>query len=165
MKHACSLCAGIIQTDHEDEAIKFDKSKCFLEITCIELIPVALHIPAKDMKEPRYGTTRSIFSTMKLCFPGRVDAVIVIRVVKISNDSYSSDVLSAFEGAKKFCGPIFADSSPAMIEDKLDIGHEDPVAKHKLNSIMTSDALPTLDVILGELVQTYVKLSKRKMGK
>ena len=109
----------------------------------IEMRPVPPRRHCKNPIEPRHGTIRSIFLRLKNSDVNVSDELHAIRAIRISNDLYGSDTLSAYEMAKGFSKPLIVDQRPIPIDDSLRAAHDELIAKRKLTLIMRSNKFLT----------------------
>lgn len=103
----------------------------------IYLVPPRLH--CKNPIDPRHVTIRSIFLHLKIAEPEVSDATNAVRAIRISNDLYGSDTLSAYEMAKGFSKPLLADQRPLPVDKSLPLAHEELIAKVILTLRMRSN--------------------------
>lgn len=152
---------GSIQADNAFVENGFDKLR---ELYDIELRPVPPRRHQKSPIEPRHSTIRSIFLRLKSASPSTSDALHAIRAIRISNDLYGLDKMSAFEMAKGFSKPLMINQKPIPVDDELRIAHDELIAKRKLTLILRSNATTNESFKIGDLVQIYIKDGKQKRG-
>lgn len=117
------------------------------------------------MLEPRHGPIRSIFIRLRHAFPGEFPQSLAIHAVRISNDLYGSDVISAFEAAKGYSRPINPDVPPAPVDAEMLEAHANLVARRKLTKILRSHSLEENEFRTGDLVQIFMKRGHEKRGR
>lgn len=147
-----------------DGAFNNDIFKSFLDIYDVDLRPVPPRRHCKNAIEPRHGTIRSIFLRLKSADSKTSDSLHAIRSIRISNDLYGSDTLSAFEMAKGYSKPLVANQRPIQVDAELQAAHDELIAKRKLTLIMRSNTFPSQSFKVGDLVQIYINDGKSKRG-
>lgn len=108
----------------------------FLSRFDVEMRPVPPRRHAKNAIEPRNRTIRSMFLRLKNAEPDLSDNLHAIRAIRISNDLYGSDTLSAYEMAKGFTKPLCVDQKPRPVDEELRNAHDELIAKRKLTLIL-----------------------------
>lgn len=71
------------------------------------------------MLEPRYGPIQSIYILLRHADTTALHAVHAIRTVRIYNDHYGSDILTAFKDAKGYARPVDSYVPPVPFEKEL----------------------------------------------
>lgn len=131
----------------------------------IKLRPTPPNRHQKNMLEPRHGPIRSIFIRLRHASPTEPLPVLALRAVRVSNDIYGSDVISAYEAAKGYTRPINSCMPPVPVDHELVEAHSNLVARRKLTRILRSHSLTEHNFRLGDLVEVYQKRGKQKRGK
>ena len=147
-----------------DGAFVNDEFKAFLNQYGIEFRPVPPRRHCKNPIDPRHGVIRSIFLKLKHAEPDVSDELHAIRSVRMSNDLYGTDTLSAYEMAKGYTKPVIAGQLPIAVDDELQKAHEELIAKRKLTLILRSKVFPADSFKIGDLVQVFIKDGKAKRG-
>ena len=132
-----------------------------LEKYDISMRPVPPRRHEKNMIEPRHGVIRSIY--MRIRDQSISPKIAAIEAIKISNDLYGNDVMSAFEIAKGFSRPI-CNQSIKPVDNELIEAHDNLCAKRKMNKILRSHSYDRNVIRTGDLVQVYIKNEKQKRG-
>jgi len=78
--------------------------------------------------------------------------IAAIEAIKISNDLYGNDVMSAFEIAKGFSRPIW-NQSIKPVDSELIEAHDNLCAKRKMNKILRSHSHDRNVIGTADLVQ------------
>lgn len=118
----------------------------------------------KNILEPRHSTVRSIFLRARHTERNISDPVHDLSAVRISNDLYGTDVISAFEAEKGYRRPVQPDMPPVTVDSELLQAHGNLIARRKLKRILRSNSLSSNDFRVDDLVQIYVKHGKQKRG-
>ncbi len=87
------------------------------------------------------------------------------EALRISNDLYGNDVMSAHEQAKGYTRPIYSGSPAFEIPTEIVNAHNTLLAKRKLTLILRSKSVQRHHLSEGDLVQIYVKQLNSKRGK
>lgn len=87
-----------------------------------------------------------------------------VQAIRISNDLYGNDVMSANEPAKGYTRPIHG-KHPMMLVPELREAHDKLLAKRKLTLILRSKAVKNLPIHVGDTVQVFIKHQNEKRGK
>lgn len=132
-------------------------------ISKVRPIPPNRH--QKNMLEPRHGPIRFTFIRLRHASPETLVQVLALRSVRVSNDLYISDVISAYEAAKGYTRPIHPYVSPVPVDRELLEAHSNLVARRKLTRILRLHSLTDQNFRLGDLVQVYQKQGHQKRGK
>lgn len=104
---------------HVDSAFWKGSFLDMLKLYDIELRPVPPNRHQKNMLEARHGPIRSIFIRLCHANPTTSAKILAIRAVRVSNDLYGSDVVSAFEAAKGHTRPVLSTDSPVPLDPEL----------------------------------------------
>ena len=91
------------------------------------------------------------------------NTVVGQQSIRISNDLYGNDVMSAYELAKGCTRPLVS-GCPTVVPDAFQISHDILVAKRKLTLILRSRSVPEQSISPGGLLQVFVKLPRQKRG-
>ena len=150
---------------HADSAFCKGEFAEMLKIYDIKIRAVPPNRHQKNMLEPRHGPIRSIFIRLKNSSPDTSQKILALRAVRISNDLYGSDVISAYEAAKGYTRPVNSEVPPVPVDAELLEAHANLVARRKLTKILRSHSLSEKDFRPGDLVQVYVKRGKEKRGR
>lgn len=114
-----------------DGAFRNEVMETFLSCYDVDMRPVPPRRQAKDPIEPRHRTMRSILLRSKHSEPDVTDSLYTVREIRISNDLYGSDTLSAYEMAMGFYKPLSIDQKPIPVDEKLRNAHDELIAKLK----------------------------------
>lgn len=147
-----------------DGTFQNDQFKPFLKRYEIELRPVPPRRHCINPIDPRHGTIRSIFLRLKSAEPQKPDRLHTIRAIRISNDLYGSDTLSAFEMKKGFSKPLISSQRPIPVDEELHTAHDELIAKRKLTLIMRTNTFLSAQLKIGDLVQVFLHDGKSKRG-
>lgn len=90
-----------------------------MELYDIIFRPVPPNRHQKNMFEPRHGPTRSMFISLRHENPQISLPFLAIRAIRVSNDLYGSDIISAYEPAKGLMRPINLDNPPFPVDDEI----------------------------------------------
>lgn len=136
-----------------------------LKLYDISLRPIPPNWHLTNMLEPRHGPIRSILIRFRHAHPETPLPVLELRAVGVSNDLYGSNVVSAYEAAKKYTRPVHSNVPPVPVDNDLLEAHANLAARHKLTRILQSHSLAEHNFHLGDLVQVYQKRGQQKRGK
>ena len=109
------------------------------------------------MIEPRHGIIRAIYLRLCQANPDVPSNVSAIQSIRVSNDLYGNDTVSAFELAKGFSRPVDGKSSVHPIPTEIVEAQIDLKGRRKLNKILRSHTSIYETVHAGDLVQVYLK--------
>jgi len=177
MKNAMLLFESLwISAFWEPKAVQFDQAfdnsifKTYLEKHNIEARPIPARRHNKNVLESKHKVIRDVFlrlvenygdDTKENEFP----SLIVQEALRICNDLYGNDVMSAHELAKGYTRPIHPSGPLVVVPDDIQAAHDTLIAKRKLNLILKSNATHDIPLASGDLVQVFIKLEKEKRGK
>lgn len=116
----------------------------------------------KNMLEPRHGHIRLIYIRLRKADPNNPPAVHEIKALPVSNVSYASDIISAFEAAKGYTRRVDSDIPPFPADEELLETHINLIARHILTRIISSHSLKGNDFRFGDMVQVYMKSCHEK---
>lgn len=149
-----------------DQAFNNDEFSKFVDNigAQLKLVPPRRH--NKNILEPKHRIIRNIFSRLRDSNPEADARMLAFSAVRISNDMYGSDTLSAFEMCRGITKPIAKFISPVAIPQNLIESHQKIIAKRKLNMILRSKAIDTkMPVKIGDSVQVFVRNAANNRGK
>lgn len=126
---------------HADGAFCKSAFDAMLKTYDIKLHKVPQNRNQMSMLEPRHGPIRSIFIGLRHADLDVPLPVLALRAVRVSNDLYGSDVISAFETAKGFTRPVLSDASPVPVDLELIKAHANLAARRKLTRILRLHSL------------------------
>lgn len=115
--------------------------------------------------EPRHGPIRSIYIRLRHAQQKTTNDIHALRAVRVSNDLYGSDVLSAYEADKGYTRPVNPEIPPVPVDEELLEAHANLIARRKLMRILRSHSLSTQDFRVGDLAQIFSKRGKEKRGR
>ena len=113
--------------------------------------------------ESKHRSIRDIFIRLEVANPQTEKSLLVHRALRISNDLYGNEVLSAHEQAKGYTRPI-CNHSPVTVPNELVNAQKDLLAKRKLNLILRSKSITEPAINVGDLVEVYIQAGKGKRG-
>lgn len=149
---------------HVDGAFQNEIMKLFLSRYDVEMRPVPPRRHSKNPIEPRYCIIRSIFLRLKHSEPNVSDYLHAVRAIRISNDLYRSDTLSAYEMAKGYTKPLSVGQKPIPVDDELRNAHDELIAKRKLTRILRSNVYSSKEFQVGDFVQSFIDDGTSKRG-
>ena len=121
------------------------------------------------MLESKHRVIRDVFLRLKEARSDDsqkwMDALDVQQAIRVSNDLYGSEVLSAQELAKGYSRPIEAGAKPKLLSLDIVDAYQTLFAKRKLTLILRSKTIEETPIAVGDMVQIFVKDSKEKRGK
>ncbi len=85
--------------------------------------------------------------------------------LRISNDLYGNDVISARELAKCYTRPMYSGMPPFEIPTEIVNAHNTLLGKRKLTLILRSKSVQDVSVSGGDLVEIYLKQQNFQRGK
>ena len=153
------------------EAIQFDqafdnaKFQDYLQLYDITPRPIPARRHNKNVLESKHRVIRDIFLRLSDHQENTNEGLLIQQAIRISNDLYGNDVLSAHELAKGYTRPIDKKVVPSLIPDELLKAHEVLIAKRKLNLILRSKPTKDVPLSVGDQVQIFIKLPNEKRGK
>ncbi len=121
-----------------DPAFKNDKFQSYLSKHSIEARPLPPRRHNKNVIESKHRVIRDIYIRLKAVKDpiDDVDAWLMIQeALRISNDLYGNDVISARELAKGYTRPIYSGMPPFEIPTEILNAHNTLLAKRKLTLI------------------------------
>lgn len=149
-----------------DDAFNKDEFKNYMSTLDIEFRPIPPRRHSKNVLESKHGIIGSVYLRLKSANDSdESDTLLAHQAVRMSNDLYGSDTLSAFELANGFTKPVVSGTVPNAVTDELIAAQDTLAAKRKLTLILRSKAVSTPSISVGDLVQIYVKRDKEKRGK
>lgn len=151
-----------IQGDNSFNKTRFIQ---FLRELGTEFRPIPARIHSKNAIESKLGIIRSVFLWLKAANDTVQDHQLVYQAVRISNQLYGSDTLSAFEMDKGYTVPVTAGTAPNLVPDELISAQQALAAKRKMILILRLKAPSVPAIADGDIVQVYVKSGNEKRGK
>ena len=94
-----------------------------------------------------------------------MDALQVQQAIRVSNDLYGSEVLSAKELAKVYSRQIEARATPKLLPQDIVDAYQILLSKTKLTINLRSKTIQEPLIAVGDMIQIFVKGSKEKRGK
>ncbi len=91
-------------------------------------------------------------------------SIFINKAVRISNDLYGNDVMSANELAKGYARPIRSGDSPTDIPKDIIDAHDALQARRKLTLVLRSKSVHETPVQVGDTVQVFFKRDHEKRG-
>lgn len=145
-----------------DISVRFDEFQSFLAQYDIAFLPVPRQRHHKNLLEPKHGVIRSNFYSLKSASLLSDVKLLSVTAVRILNELYGSDTLSALEIVEGFSKPIDNFFPPKFTPPDVVSAHDESKAKRKLTFMLMSNA--TLDPVInaGDLIQVFVKQEKEK---
>eukprot|EP00171_Calliarthron_tuberculosum_P001315 IDg1315t1 len=122
----------------------------------------------KNVLESKHRIIRDIYIRLKHQYGNDSDnlaSVLVQRALRISNDLYGNDVMSANELAKGYTRPILTGQVPEIVPNELLEANSKLQAKRKLTLILRSKSTSSPPISIGDTVQVYIKRENEKRGK
>jgi len=150
-----------------DPAFKNKMFEKFAEKYGIALRPLPPRRHSKNVIESKHRIIRDVYLRLKSAFkddPTVNGKILVNQSLRISNDLYGNDVMSAHELAKGYTRPIENGNVPRCVPKEVVQAQEDLKAKRKLTLILRSKTSRDDKVKPGTLVQVYIKTDKQKRG-
>lgn len=152
-----------------DRAFKNSIFAEYLRQQDIEARPLPPRRHNKNVLESKHKIIRDVFIRLKE--ESTVErkewetSLITQQAIRISNDLYGSDVLSAQELAKGYARPIQNEVIPKQLPQELVDAHQTLLAKRKLTLILRSKTFAESPIAVGDLVQILIKKEHEKRGK
>jgi len=149
----------------------FDNSifKSYTDLYDISSRPIPPRRHNKNAIESKHRIIRDIFIRIKAANDEKIEPlsvpILIQQALRISNDLYGNDTMSATELAKGYTRPIGNGNAPKIVPDDIQAAHDQLMAKRKLNVILRSKATSDIGVTPGDLVQIYIKKQHEKRGK
>ena len=118
------------------------------------LVPRQRH--NKNPMESKHKVIRDIFIRLKSANQDKSSSLLAQQAIRISNDLYGNDVVSAHELAKGYTRPVQS-GSLFHLPDAVSNAHDELIGKRKLNKILRTHAVVDKNVKEGDLVQVFRK--------
>lgn len=151
-----------------DQAFNNEIFSSFLRVDDIELRPLPPRRHNKNVLESKHKVIRDIYIRIKHHNSQTSSKVspqtLVQQALRISNDLYGSDTMSANELAKGYTRPLICSQLPVSVPQEIVTAHQNLVARRKLCLILKSKATNDEPVRPGDLVEIYIKLKNGKRG-
>ena len=155
----------IPQTVLFDQAFNNTEFTAYLSCLGINSRPIPPRRHNKNVIESKHRIIRDIYLRLRSATDeNNTSALLVVQALRISNDLYGSDVMSAQELAKGYTRPLAADKFPVPIPDEILAAHEQLLSKRKLTLILRSKSVIDNPVNVADLFQVYIKLQHEKRG-
>ena len=141
----------------------------YLKDQGIDARPLPSRRHNKNVLESKHRIIRDVF--LRLKEEGQVaeddckQSLCVQQAIRISNDLYGNDVLSAQELAKGYSRPLESGVIPKSLSQDLIDAHQTLLAKRKLTLILRSKTFDEIPIAVGDLVQVFIKKQNQKRGK
>lgn len=151
-----------------DPGFNNDQFKSFLEKYGVLVRPLPPRRHSKNVIESKHRIIRDIYLRLKSSTEDhstQSDKVLIYQALRISNDLYGNDVMSASELAKGYTRPVFNGKTPILVPDEIINAHQILKAKRKLTMILRSKICKQERFTPGQLVQVFIKQGKEKRGK
>ena len=95
--------------------------------------------------------------------PTADSCLLVSKMFCFSNDLYGNNIASAHELANGYTRPVTHDF-PKCLPLEIRKSQDEPLAKRKLNLILSSKSINDCRVRVGDIVQVYTRLQNQKRG-
>ena len=150
-----------------DRAFNTNVFKSYLSDLWCEMKPIPPRRHNKNVLESKHRIIRDVYLRLK---DGQKDqhtpneSLFVQQALRISNNLYGNEVMSAHELAKGYTYPIVIGTSPVPVPDEIVSAQDQLTAKRKLMRIMRSKAVKDEPVAPVDLVEIFIKHDKEKRG-
>jgi len=158
----------------EPEEVVFDRGfnnapfKSFLSKYSISARALPPRRHSKNVIESKHRIIRDIFLRLKSADKDvntESHKALIYQALRISNDLYGNDIMSANEMAKGYTRPLYNGKAPVFVPIEIMEAHQNLKAKRKLTMILRSKACTDERFSPGQLVQVFIKQGKEKRGK
>eukprot|EP00178_Gracilaria_changii_P016470 TRINITY_DN4728_c0_g1_i1.p1 TRINITY_DN4728_c0_g1~~TRINITY_DN4728_c0_g1_i1.p1 ORF type:complete len:805 (-),score=91.02 TRINITY_DN4728_c0_g1_i1:529-2943(-) len=150
-----------------DPAFHNDLFTSYIQSLGIHPRPIPPRRHNKNILEFKHKVIRDIFESLKHASSSSTPTplpLLIQQSLRICNDLYGNDVLSAYELAKGFTRPVVSTSTPTPVPAEMVEAHQSLVAKRKLTLILRSKATTEIPLSVGDMVQLFVKHQHQKRG-
>jgi len=149
-----------------DRAFKNTQFDDWMKNYGIDSNPIPPRRHNKNVLESKHRIIRDIFIRLKSANESNIQPEFLVQQsLRISNDLYGNDVVSAYELAKGFTRPILKGQGIMQIPVEIVDAQETLKAKRKLALIMRSKSTRDNVVKPGDEVEVYLRKGKEKRGK
>jgi len=148
-----------------DQAFNNDPFKEYLKMYGIYPRPVPARRHNKNVIESKHKIIRDIFLKLSFGKPEELGGLFAQQAIRITNDLYGNDVMSANELAKGYTRPIEAGVSLKSLPEEIVRAHDTLMAKRKLTKILRSKSVQEEQISSGDMVEVFIKREKEKRGK
>jgi len=152
-----------------DPAFETQMFNDYVKLYDISTRPIPPRRHNKNVIESKHRIIRDIFLRLKVTneerdLPSKIP-ILIQQALRISNDLYGNDAMSATELAKGYTRPIRNGETPVLVPEEIQTAHDVLIAKRKLNLILRSKATTDIDISPGDLVEIFIKKQHEKRGK
>lgn len=119
----------------------------------------------KNAIESKHKIIRDIFLKLSFEKPEELGPLYAQQALRITNDLYGNDVVSATELAKGYTRPIESGVLQRGLPAYIVSAHDTLVAKRKLTKILRSKTTQDEHVSPGDMVEVFIKRENEKRGK
>ncbi|PXF41606.1 hypothetical protein BWQ96_08672 [Gracilariopsis chorda] len=150
-----------------DPAFHNDPLPTYLNSLGIHPRPIPPQRHNKNVLESKHKVIRDISERLKHASSSTTPTqlpLLIQQSLRICNDLYGNDLLSAYELAKGFTRPVISMAATIIVPDEIVKAHQALVTKRKLTLILRSKATTEMPLSVGDMVQVFVKHQNQKRG-
>lgn len=148
-----------------DPAFNNDPFFSYVRSRGIQPRPIPPRRHNKNVLGSKQTVIGDVFERLKLASSTPTPVTLLIQqALRICNDLYGNDVLSAYELAKGFTRPVVSLSPPTPVPDEIIHAHQALLAIRKLTLILWSKAISDIPLTVGDIRQVFIKHQHQNRG-